>query len=90
MDGFIRLVAEPHFPVFDQFREASYAKRYELLCRKLVRERLYDAACFLLSNRVKGRKGEYQEPTSELSFANFAVSLTAHTAAYATLGNCGA
>ncbi len=24
-------VAEPHFPVFDEFRDASYAKRYEML-----------------------------------------------------------
>jgi hypothetical protein len=42
-------VAEPHFHVFDEFRGASYAKRYEILCMKLVRERLYDAACLILS-----------------------------------------
>ena len=31
-------VVEPHFKVFPEFRDASYAKRYELLCRKLVRK----------------------------------------------------
>lgn len=73
-------VAEPHFPVFEEYREASYAKRYELLCQKLVRERLYDAACFLLSNRVSGPKGRFQEPNAELGFANFFTSLIAHAA----------
>lgn len=33
---------EPHFPVFSEFRGASYARRYEILLTKLVRERLYD------------------------------------------------
>jgi type II restriction enzyme len=26
----------PHFPVFDEFKGASYLKRYDLLCQKLV------------------------------------------------------
>ena len=37
-------VSEPHFRVFDDFRDASYLKRYELFCRKLVLERQYTAA----------------------------------------------
>jgi hypothetical protein len=37
-------VREPHFPVFPEFIEASYAKRYELFCRKLIRERQYNSA----------------------------------------------
>jgi hypothetical protein len=40
---------EPHFHVFPEFKGASYAKRYEILLTKLVRERLYDSACLLLS-----------------------------------------
>src|SRR5205814_6010305 len=43
-------VKEPHFKVFPEFREASYAERYDLLLTKLVRARLYDAACFLMSS----------------------------------------
>lgn len=35
---------EPHFKVFPEFKQASYAKRYEILLTKLVRERLYEAA----------------------------------------------
>lgn len=74
---------EPHFKVFPEFREASYAKRYELLLTKLVRERLYDAACFLMSNASDGRKGRYKEPAAELNFQNFMTSLTAKAIAVA-------
>ena len=35
-------VDEPHFEVFPEFKEASYARRYELFCERLMRERLYD------------------------------------------------
>ena len=69
-------VSEPHFRVFEEFRNASYARRYELFCQKLVRERLYDAACFLLSDKVGGPKGKFREPSPGLSFRNFAASLT--------------
>ncbi|HUN81263.1 MAG TPA: PaeR7I family type II restriction endonuclease [Phycisphaerae bacterium] len=48
---------EPHFKVFPEFMEASYAKRYEILLTKLVRERLYDAACFLMSDASNGARG---------------------------------
>ena len=40
---------QPHFDVFKEFHGASYAKRYELFCRKLVLERKYSSACFLMS-----------------------------------------
>jgi hypothetical protein len=39
--------ASPHFPVFPEFVRASYAERYEILCRKLVHESLCSAACLL-------------------------------------------
>jgi len=68
---------EPHFKVFPEFRDASYAKRYEILLTKLVRERLYDSACFLLSNEKDGRKGYYGEPAPELCFEKFMTSLLA-------------
>ena len=44
---------EPHFAVFPEFKEASYAKRYEILLTKLVRERLYDAACPCCPTRAR-------------------------------------
>ena len=78
---------EPHFKVFPEFRTASYARRYEVLLTKLVRERLYDSACFLMSNAIDGPKGGYSEPAAELSFRNFAESLLAKAIAVARAGN---
>lgn len=75
-------VAEPHFPVFEEFREASYAKRYELFCLKLVRERLYDAACFMLSDKDGGLRGRFREPNPESNFENFVTSLMGKAIAY--------
>jgi len=68
---------EPHFKVFPEFKDASYAKRYEILLTKLMRERLYDSACFLLSDSKTGRKGSYKEPAIELNFEKFMTSLLA-------------
>jgi hypothetical protein len=76
------VVREPHFPVFEEFRGTSYAKRYEILLTKLVRERLYDSACFLLSQKDRGKKGYFFEPSAELSFQNFVASLLAKAIAY--------
>lgn len=72
-------VAEPHFPVFEEFRNASYAKRYELFCQKMVRERHYNAACFLLTDRNKvDQVPNYTEPAHELSTARFLPELLRH------------
>ncbi|MEF8788252.1 MAG: PaeR7I family type II restriction endonuclease [Planctomycetota bacterium] len=68
-------VKEPHFPVLPEFKDASYAERYELLCRKLVRERVYNAACLVLSDREKGLDGHYSEPCKEVDFQHFVASL---------------
>lgn len=77
--------AEPHFPVFPEFRQASYAKRYEIRLTKLLRERLYDGVALLLTTRSGGRQGEYTCPSEELSFHNFAAGLTGQAAAFAQL-----
>lgn len=74
---------EPHFKVFPEFKAASYAKRYEILLTKLVRERLYDAACLLMSNAAGGTRGVYREPAAELGFQNFVTSLIAKAIAVA-------
>lgn len=76
---------EPHFDVFPEFKEASYADRYELLLTKLVRERLYDGACFLLSTRPSAGKFSVRELSPELAFRNFATSLLGRaTAAFSS------
>lgn len=72
---------EPHYKVFPEFRQASYAKRYEILLTKLLRDRLYDGVCLLLSDRTNGPAGDYREPDPELSIAGFLRSLLARTLA---------
>lgn len=75
-------VQEPHFRVFPEFRSASYARRYELLCRKLVRENLYNMAAFLLSQAGAGARGAYSEPAPDLAFSALVRSLAAHVAVH--------
>src|SRR2546423_14996394 len=53
----------PHFPIDSEFVARSYAQRYEEVCRRLVRERLYDAACFVTSYSDTGTLGQYAEPS---------------------------
>ena len=76
-------ISSPHFPAFKIFDGASYARRYQVLCERLMRERLYDAACFMMSSRKGGVKGEYREPFAELRFKNFAESLMGRAIAHA-------
>ena len=75
-------VKEPHFKVFPEFKDSSYAKRYELFCRRLVLERHYEHSAFLLSNSTKGLKGDYSEPAPDLTFQLFAESLVDHVSAF--------
>jgi Restriction endonuclease XhoI len=78
-------VKEPHFKVFPEFRDASYAKRYEIFLTKLLRERLYDGASLLLSTHDGGIKGKFSSPSEELSFRTFATGLSAHAIAFAKM-----
>lgn len=70
-------VAQPSFSVFPEFENASYRERYRLLAMKLLRERLYDSACLLLSSPTEGRHGGYSEPDPELAFDRFVNPLLA-------------
>ncbi len=72
---------EPHFDVFGEFKDASYAKRYEVFCRKLVLERQYNSACFLMSdkNTVESRSN-YTEPAKDLTGDLFLSELVSRVA----------
>ena len=75
-------VEEPHFEVFKDFKGASYMKRYELLLRKLVLEKLYDCAAFLAATEAGGPKGTYIEPATDLTMRRFLGSLGGHVSGY--------
>jgi hypothetical protein len=73
--------AERHYPVLPGFRGASYAKRCELLCLRLIREGLYDAACLITTDRQRASlKENYTEPCPELSAGVFLSQLLRHVA----------
>lgn len=74
-------VSEPHFKVFEEFRGASYARRYELLLRRLVLEKLFDGAAFLMATDRQGRSGTYSEPARDLGMRPFLAALTGHAMA---------
>jgi type II restriction enzyme len=70
----------PHFPVFTEFRGASYLNRYDLLCQKLVKEGLYTSACLLASPRDAVTSGEFSELSHMTSLKAFVTSLAGHIA----------
>ena len=78
-----RLEKTPHFSLFPEFVGASYARRYEILCEKLVREKHYTATALLLSSRTKGKSGGYRELSEETGLKQFLARLAAFVAAEA-------
>ncbi|WP_321952068.1 PaeR7I family type II restriction endonuclease [Burkholderia cenocepacia] len=82
---------EPYFEVDPIFRGQSqtvgkkakvkylgvtYAERYEILCRRLVLERIYDASCFLMATNSESTV--VTQPADDLNFARFAAALRGH------------
>jgi type II restriction enzyme len=78
--------ASPHFPVFKEFERASYADRYNILCRKLVQEQLYTAASIIVSPRSAVDTGDYSEMGELTSLKTFVSELAGHVAAEAARG----
>ena len=71
----------PHFPIFREFQGASYATRYNILCRKLMQEQLYTAAAVLMSPRSASTTGEYSELSELTGLRTFISELAGHIAA---------
>lgn len=80
-------VRSPHFDVLHEFVDASYKKRYEIFCRKLLLERQYSGACFITTDSNNGAP-IYSFPNMSLSFETFIKSLLSSIIArYAEWGN---
>jgi hypothetical protein len=71
----------PHFSIFEEFNGASYLKRYDLLCQKLVKEQLYTAAAIIMSSRGTAIAGELSEMSAMTSLKTFVTTLAGHVAA---------
>ena len=62
-------IKERHFPVFPEFQGASYAQRCDILCRRLVQEKLYTAAALMLTPDRGGKEtGEFRHLSETGSF----------------------
>ena len=75
--------ASPHFPVFPEFRGASYLQRYDVLCQRLMKEQLYTCATVLASPRTATAGGEFSELSTMTGLRSFVASLAGHVASSA-------
>jgi hypothetical protein len=86
---------EPYFKVDPAFRGPSapgrkggtvtyqgvtYAERYELLCRRLVLERIYNAACFMMATNAEPTV--ISQPAQDLNFVRFVAALRGHAVTF--------
>lgn len=67
-------VRSPHFPVLEEFIGASYKRRYEIFCKKLLLERQYSSACFITSG-ISDDGIFYNFPQQSLSCKDFLLSM---------------
>ncbi|MFC6630531.1 PaeR7I family type II restriction endonuclease [Acinetobacter beijerinckii] len=70
----------PHFPIFEEFKNASYLQRYNVLCQRLVQEQLYTNATILTSERSAVTDGKYSELSNMTGLKTFITSLAGHIA----------
>jgi len=73
--------ASPNFKVFPEFKNASYADRYRILCDKLVKENLYTAASVLLSPKTAVDDGTFVCMDKMTSLKTFVTTFAGHIAA---------
>ena len=75
--------SSPHFSVFEEFKGASYLKRYDLLCQRLVQEQLYTAATVIAAERSAVDSGEYSQLSPMTGLKSFVTAFAGHIAAEA-------
>ncbi|MCB1808170.1 MAG: PaeR7I family type II restriction endonuclease [Candidatus Competibacteraceae bacterium] len=75
--------SSPHFPVFEKFKGASYLKRYDLLCQRLVQEQLYTSAVIITAERSAVDSGDFASLSSMTSLKIFVTALAGHVASTA-------
>jgi len=73
----------PHFEIFEAFKGASYLKRYDLLCQRLMQEQLYTTASLMASPRNAPVGGEFASLSEMTSIKTFVTRLAGHVAAEA-------
>ena len=64
----------------ERYQGVPYSMRYELLCRRLVLERLYNSACFIMATNSKNTR--ITQPAADLTFQRFAGALRGHAVTF--------
>lgn len=76
-------IKEPYFEVDESFKKASYKKRWEILCQRLVERRLYDASCLVIATDDSSQP--ILETSPDLNFDQFAASIRKRAQAISSL-----
>jgi hypothetical protein len=66
--------------VFPEFQGASYLKRYDLLCQRLIKEQLYTTAAVMATPREAITTGAFSDLSEMTSFRTFVTALAGHIA----------
>jgi hypothetical protein len=75
----------PNYHLLPEFRGASFADRYKILCEKMIAEGLYAAASVILSPRTASKTGAYSEMSNLTGLKPFVAALSGHIAAEAAM-----
>jgi len=74
----------PHFPILPEFKSACYLQRYDVLCQKLMQEKLYTATALLASPKTSSKTGNYNDLSSMTSLKTFLATFAGHCLATAS------
>lgn len=70
----------PNFQIFSEFKNTSYTDRYNLLCKKMIQERLYTSATLITSRKTEKTCGNFKTSEGMTGLKSFVSSLAAHVA----------
>lgn len=79
-DQFPSLIGFAAPALFSEFRNASYVKCYNILCKKLIMERLFTDATVILSPQSASKSGKYSEMSKLTGLKSFVAGLAARVA----------
>lgn len=78
----------PHFPVLPDLQGVSYAMRYNILCRRMMQEQMYSAACVITSRRTAKDQGAYGQLSDLTGLRNFVITFAGHIAVESARLDC--
>lgn len=78
----------PHFPTDPCFQGASYQRRMQLMCERMVQQQLYACAA-VLTSPVSSTSGDYANLSMHTSFRQLLTRLASHLGSEAEAARCG-